>query len=201
MARVRPPAIASTAAAVVAAVVAAGTAACGNDTGSPSSGSSPAAATMSAQPTGSPTATGRLSAQDKKWMTMIHQVNLAEIEVGRLAQRKGTTAQVRSLGRTFVDDHTMLDRKVVSVSRSLNITLPSGVMPDQAELARKLAQMSGRQFNDTFVSTSITGHQDAIAATKTEISRGSNPMVISVARQALPVLQKHLTMSKKAVHG
>jgi predicted outer membrane protein len=45
-----------------------------------------------------------------------------------------------------------------------------------------------------------TGHQKMIAATETEIQRGSSPLVVSLAQQALPELEKHLR-TVRAVAG
>ena len=44
----------------------------------------------------------------------------------------------------------------------------------------------------------MTGHDIMIAATRREIARGSSPEVVELAKQALPVLLKHLKMMRAA---
>jgi putative membrane protein len=43
----------------------------------------------------------------------------------------------------------------------------------------------------------LTAHQTMVAATRREIARGSSPAIVALARKALPVLVKHLTMLRK----
>jgi putative membrane protein len=44
----------------------------------------------------------------------------------------------------------------------------------------------------------MTGHEVMIAATRREIAHGSSPEVVELAKQALPMLLKHLTMMRAA---
>ena len=43
------------------------------------------------------------STQDTQYLQAVHQVNLAEIVTGNLAQQKGQNQQVKDLGEQFVD--------------------------------------------------------------------------------------------------
>lgn len=139
-----------------------------------------------------------VSAADRAWLTTAHQANLAEVQAGELAERKGTTAAVRAAGRMLVTDHTRLDTKVVAVARALGLSLPEAVAPDDAAAASRFADESGPTFDHDFTSTLTTGHQKVIAATETEIRKGLAPQVTRLARQSLPTLRKHLATLQKA---
>jgi putative membrane protein len=135
---------------------------------------------------------------DRAWLASVHQANLAEIEVGELARKKGGTPAVRAAGAMLVTDHTASDKQVAQVARDLNVTLPGSAAPADAATASRLGNESGGQFDHDFVAAMRTGHEKAIALTRTEIGKGSVPQVKTLARSTLPVLRKHLNMLRQA---
>lgn len=139
-----------------------------------------------------------VSGRDRAWLITAHQTNLAEVQAGELAERKGTTAAVRAAGRMLVTDHTQLDKKVVAVAHAVGVSLPEAAAPEDAAAASRFADESGAAFDHDFTSTLITGHQEVIAATQTEIGKGLAPQVTRLARQSLPTLRKHLATLRKA---
>ncbi|MFC4145873.1 DUF4142 domain-containing protein [Micromonospora mangrovi] len=131
------------------------------------------------------------STQDTQYLQAVHQVNLAEIVTGNLAQQKGQNQQVKELGKQFVTDHTQLDQSVQSTASQLNVQLPSQPTADQQKVVDKLNKLSGAEFDKAWVTAELAGHVQAIQATQTEISQGSEQSVIQLAQDALPVLQAH----------
>jgi transketolase len=53
-------------------------------------------------------------------------------------------------------------------------------------------------FDDDFTGTVLADHQQMIAATQAEVSHGSSPAVVRLARQTLPVLRRHLKLLQAA---
>ncbi|TDB72505.1 DUF4142 domain-containing protein [Micromonospora sp. KC723] len=131
------------------------------------------------------------SQQDTQYLQALHQVNLFEITTGDLAQQKGQNADVKRLGEMFKTDHTQLDQTVQSTAQQLNVTLPGEPTADQQQVIDRLNNLSGAEFDRAWVTAQLAGHVQAIQATQTEISQGSEQSVIQLAQDALPVLQAH----------
>ncbi|MFF0655503.1 MULTISPECIES: DUF4142 domain-containing protein [Micromonospora] len=131
------------------------------------------------------------STQDTQYLQALHQVNLFEITAGNLAQQKGQNQQVKDLGKMFVTDHTQLDQTVQSTAQQLNVELPADPTADQQKVLDKLNNLSGAEFDKAWVTAQLAGHVQAIQATQTEISQGSEQSVVQIAQDALPVLQAH----------
>ena len=185
-------------AAALAAVAAAG---CGGTDASMYGGANdrpPAASSSASASPSTPAPAQRPSAQDHTWLVFAHQVNLAEVTVGELAQKKGHTAAVRSAGQMLVTDHQRLDARLTRVADRLGVTLPKTPAPDDEALAKRLENESGKTFDQDFLAAMVTGHQNAIDKTKAEIAQGSSPEVKNLARTALPDLTKHLTTMQNA---
>ncbi|WP_433282442.1 DUF4142 domain-containing protein [Micromonospora sp. CA-244673] len=131
------------------------------------------------------------STQDTQYLQAVHQVNLFEITAGNLAQQKGQNQQVKDLGKMFVTDHTQLDQTVQSTAQQLNVQLPADPTADQQKVLDRLNNLSGAEFDKAWVTAQLAGHVQAIQATQTEISQGSEQSVIQLAQDALPILQAH----------
>ncbi|MEV4714343.1 DUF4142 domain-containing protein [Micromonospora sp. NPDC049374] len=131
------------------------------------------------------------SEQDTQYLQAVHQVNLYEIAAGELAQEKGQNQQVKELGQQFVTDHTELDQSVQDLAGQLNVELPSEPTTDQQAGLDQLNNASGEEFDRLWVTQELAGHVQAIQATQTEISQGTEPQVVQLAQTALPVLQAH----------
>ncbi|MEV0612429.1 DUF4142 domain-containing protein [Nonomuraea sp. NPDC050404] len=138
------------------------------------------------------------SEQDRSWLRDSHGGNLAEIQAGRMAMRKGTTDQIKSLGEMLLNDHTKLGHKVTRTAEQLGIQLPTSPNADQRAVVRRLRESSGKEFDQDFLSGMVKAHTEAVAATKAEISGGSAPATKELAKTALPALEGHLSAIRKA---
>lgn len=131
------------------------------------------------------------STQDTQFLQAIHQVNLAEIEGGNVAQQKAQNQQVKDLAARFVTDHTQLDQAVQSTASQLNVNLPAEPTADQQAVLDQLGKLSGAEFDRQWVTAELAGHVQAIQAAQTEVSQGSEQSVVQLAQDAIPVLQAH----------
>ncbi|MEV0389131.1 DUF4142 domain-containing protein [Nonomuraea sp. NPDC050643] len=138
------------------------------------------------------------SEQDKAWLAAIHQGNLAEVQAGRLARNKGVTKQIKAVGEMLVKDHTKLDTKVTQTATQLGVTLPTSPTAGQRTELLRLENATGQDFDQDFLGGMIKAHKEAIAATKKEISTGSSPAVVALAKTAAPSLQEHLSALRRA---
>lgn len=146
--------------------------------------------------TSSPSAS--VSAGDRAWLTDTHQSNLADVQYGRLAQRKGATTAVREVGRMLATDHDAFDKKVVRVAERLHVELPGSPGAGRLAVAQRLDKESGSRFDRDFTTTMAEEHRKAIARAQEEVRDGSFPEVIGLARAALPDLRRHLDMLRRA---
>ncbi|GAA1639650.1 hypothetical protein GCM10009733_041000 [Nonomuraea maheshkhaliensis] len=138
------------------------------------------------------------SEQDKAWLGAIHQGNLAEVQAGGLARNKGTTKQVKSIGRMLIEDHNQLDRKVTQAATRLGVRLPSSPDAGQHKELNRLEEAMGEDFDQDFLSGMVKAHKQALAATQKEITKGSSPAVVALAKTAAPSLRQHLSALRKA---
>ncbi|MET7463088.1 DUF4142 domain-containing protein [Nonomuraea sp. NPDC005501] len=142
-----------------------------------------------------PAATARgtaVSQQDTAYLRAAHQGNLAEIAAGKVAQAKGVSDAVRSIGATLVADHTELDAAVREAARRLDVTLPTRATQRDRAMLERVSALSGPAFDRAWVTAMIAGHRAALRLGKKELQEGSSTTAKEVAQSGAPVIRKHL---------
>ena len=135
---------------------------------------------------------GAVSSQDTTWVIVAHQSNLTEIAAGKAAQQKATSQKVRDLGQMFITDHTANDAKLTAAAKDLGVSLPSSPNAQQRAVLVSVSAKSGAAFDSAWISSQITGHRQTLAATDTEIAKGSDAKVLALAKATRPVVAHHL---------
>lgn len=133
---------------------------------------------------------------EQQFLTQMAQGDIAEIELGKLAQQKGTTAAIRDFGARMVRDHTTLDNQVKQLAAQMQVTLPTSLTSNQAQQKTNLERMSGKAFDTAYLDTMLSDHQMDVQLVQQEAESTSNPQVKTLAEQTLPILEDHLRIAE-----
>lgn len=118
----------------------------------------------------------------------------SEIMLGRLAERRAATGDVRDFGRTLQSDHAKARNQAMEVARRMHISFnrsPTGVADNEAV---RLRRMRGRDFDREFVRYMVNDHRKDVSDFRDEARDRHGPAGQLAARQ-LPTLRKHLDMA------
>jgi putative membrane protein len=143
-------------------------------------------------------AAGPAVAQDKAeqgFVTKAIQSNLAEVQMGKLAEQKGQDSRIRDFGKTLEQDHSANNQKAEALAQSLNITPPKAPDAEQKRMYERMSKLSGANFDREFASHMVTDHRKDIAEFSQE-AKSSNAQVANYATQTLPDLKKHLQIAE-----
>lgn len=99
---------------------------------------------------------------DSEFLVDQAEINLAEIELGKLAQQKSTNPEVKKFGKMLVDEHTKAASEVSALAKAKNFTLPTSLTEDGQEEYKKLNEKTGLDFDKKFVDMMVDGHEKAI---------------------------------------
>jgi putative membrane protein len=124
------------------------------------------------------------------------QGNLAEINMGKLAQQRSGNEGVKAFGRTLVEDHSAANEKARKVAQDLKVTPPSRPSLKQRAVYAKQALLRGATFDRTFARDMVSDHQKDIAAFRAQAQGGAEPTA-SMAKEVLPTLEKHLAEAQR----
>ena len=99
---------------------------------------------------------------DSEFLVDQAEINLAEIEIGKLAQTKGTNPEVKKFGKMLVDEHTKAASEVSALAKTKNFSLPTSLTEEGQDEYNKLNEKSGTDFDKKFADMMISGHEKAI---------------------------------------
>ena len=128
---------------------------------------------------------------DQKFIKEAIEGNLAEVQMGQLAQKNGASSEAKNFGQMLVTDHGQANTKATSVASSLNVTPPSEPNAKQKKEYDKMSKLTGAAFDKAFAQHMVADHKKDIAAFQKE-TKSKNQTVAGFASETLPTLQKHL---------
>ncbi|HEY8937348.1 MAG TPA: DUF4142 domain-containing protein [Cyclobacteriaceae bacterium] len=130
--------------------------------------------------------------EDAKFLVAAAEINLEEIELGKLAQQNGALADVKSLGKMMEDDHTKALKDLQALASSKQITIPTVITDKGLDAVKKLKDKTGNDFDKDFCQMMVKGHKDAIDKFEKESKDAANGDIRAWATSMVPSLRTHL---------
>lgn len=122
---------------------------------------------------------------------------MAEVEMGRLAQDKAESQDVKDFGKRMVDDHTQANDKLKNVASQENITLPSKMDAEDQQTYDRLSKLSGKPFEIAYMRDMVKDHTKDISEFQQEAKNGTDDKIKGFASDTLPTLQDHLKRAQQ----
>lgn len=137
-------------------------------------------------------------AGDQKFVMDAAHANMAEVELGKLAADKASSADVKKFAQQMVDDHTKANDELKTIAQNKNITLPSSIDAKHKAVADKLSKLSGDSFDRAYMQEMLKGHGMVATQFRTESKSGKDADVKAWAAKTLPTIEEHLKMAQDA---
>ena len=142
---------------------------------------------------------------DERMVTLLHRVNQDEIAAGCLAQRKGTSTDIRNYGMRLLADHTRSDQDLMAAAKKAGVSPnDSALTADDKEMVRvdrkrmeQLKRMSGREFDEAFAQELSRDHDHMVAMLRESRKQVSAP-IRELVENTIPVLEEHKDLADKA---
>jgi putative membrane protein len=136
------------------------------------------------------------NAQDKLFVRQATLGGRAEVDLGKLAQSRGRSQQVKQFGEHMAADHSKANDKLLRIGKSANAELPKGLAPDDAAFRSELEGAEGTAFDQRYLVKQIADHQKTVNLLLWEISNGQNQELRSYAGEMLPNVLDHLRQAQ-----
>jgi len=126
----------------------------------------------------------------QKFITEAIEGNLAEVQMGQLAQKQGMSEGVRSFGQMLERDHSDANSKATAAAMAINGKVPTEPNAKQKADYARMQRLTGANFDNEFAKHMVMDHQKDIKEYQAEAKK--NDAAANYAKEALPTLQKHL---------
>jgi len=135
-----------------------------------------------------------VSSRDRTFIMQAGQLSMMEVELGRLAVKRGSSAGVKQYGQEMVEDHTRANQELMQLAMQKGVELPKQMSSQNKALSDRLSGLSGASFDAAYKQAMIDSHNQAIALFQAQSQQGQDPQLKAWASQKLPNLQAHLQM-------
>jgi putative membrane protein len=129
---------------------------------------------------------------DVKFAAEAASGGMTEVTLGKIAQDKGVNARVKKFGSMMVMDHSKANDSLKALAARKNITLPAAPNAKDQATIDKLSKLSGKAFDDAYVSDMIDDHKHDVQAFQDASNSLKDPDLKAFATKTLPVLKTHL---------
>jgi putative membrane protein len=128
--------------------------------------------------------------------------NTAEIELGRMAQRKAANPEVKQFAEMMVRDHTAGREGFKQLLSQHNMPVEETLDEKHRDLSEELGQLNGAAFDHRYVEAMVEGHQqmEDLLEGRANETPNNGPLENAVnqwAAKTLPTVKKHLKMAQQ----
>ena len=135
-----------------------------------------------------------LSSRDSNFVMQAAQTGMLEVQLGKLAVQRGSSAGVKQYGQQMVEEHTQKNQELMQLAMQKGVEVPTEMSSQNKALGDRLSGLSGTSFDAAYKQAMIDSHNQAIALFQAQSQQGQDPELKAWATKTLPNLQAHLQM-------
>lgn len=139
---------------------------------------------------------GQLSDSDYRFLEKAARGGLEEVEIGQMAEQKGTDQTVKDFGKRMVTDHNKLNDQLKQIAGQKGATVPASMSHHENSTMSHLENLSGAKFDQTYAKDMVKDHKKDIKEFQNAAKNLQDPDLRNFAQQAVPILQEHLTLAQ-----
>lgn len=134
---------------------------------------------------------------DSEFMVFAAEVDMKEIELGKLAQQKAMNAEVKAFGKMMVEHHTAASNTTKALAQTKNVTLPASATEMVIDGKEDLENKTGKEFDEKYIDMMVDAHEKAISRMEKASENAKDADIRMWAANMLPQLRTHLTEAKR----
>jgi putative membrane protein len=142
------------------------------------------------------------SINDAQIASIVVTANQVDIDAGKLAQTKGSNADVKAFGKQMVTDHTGVNKQATALVTKLKVTPEDNATSKSLKQGgednlKNLRSLKGAAFDKAYVDHEVAYHQAVLdAVDKTLIPNAKNEELKALLVKVRPAFVAHLEHAK-----
>jgi putative membrane protein len=139
----------------------------------------------------------KVSAPDSAFITKAAEGGMAEVELGKLAEKNGEREDVKNFGSQMVRDHGKANENLKSIAAKMNVPVPDKMSAKHQGAIDNLSKTTGAAFDTGYIARMVVEHEKTLLLFEGAQSQVSNEDLKKFIAETLPVVRSHLEMAKK----
>lgn len=137
------------------------------------------------------------AAADTTYIRQALRGNLAEVNLGRIAEDRAENADVKAFGERMVEDHNSMNERWAALAKSNGMRWELGLDPETKQAADRLDDLDDAAFDQAYMTEMIQRHEQDLAALQ-QISRSARSSdVRELAIDAQSAVREHLSRAQQ----
>jgi putative membrane protein len=99
---------------------------------------------------------------NREWVAASMDANMAEIELGRMAQNQAASAEVKQFAQMMVTDHSKALDELKPIAGRQGTPAVAQMNEDNRELRDRLSKLRGQEFDREYMRAMIDSHENVI---------------------------------------
>ena len=134
---------------------------------------------------------------DRNFMDKAARANMAEVQLGQLAEQNAQSLEVKDFGKRMVTDHTAAEDQLKQLAEKQDFTLPSKLSPADQTTKNRLEKLHGEAFDKAYMHDMVRDHEHDVAEFRRDEKNIKDAQLKDWVINTLPTLDSHLTEAKK----
>jgi putative membrane protein len=132
---------------------------------------------------------------DAKFLVDASEMNLEQIQLGKLAQQNGMMSEVKDMGKRMEVSHGKMLKDLSEIASEELITIPTSISNRSMGTYEELSNKTGFDFDKDYCDLMVKDHEDALEMYEKASLAAINQDIKIYADSALPDLRMHLEYS------
>jgi putative membrane protein len=138
-----------------------------------------------------------LNAADRRFMDKAAEANMAEVQLGQLAEQNAQSQRVKDFGQRMVTDHTQADNQLKQIAQKEDVKLPTKLSPQDEATLKRLEKMHGAAFDRAYMQDMVTDHRHDVNEFRRDEKNIQNTALKDWVINTLPTLDSHLNEAER----
>ena len=142
------------------------------------------------------TTNANLSSTDRQFMEKAAQINMAEAHLGKVAQEKASSQDVKQFGEQLRTGHTQAYERLTKIANDKGVDLAKNIDSEHQSHVQRFENLSGEEFDREFRQHQVQDHEKAIKEFQDYANSGQDNDLKAYASEMIPNLQNHLQQAQ-----
>jgi len=137
----------------------------------------------------------KVSEEEANLVRDIARDGMLEVRLGKTAEERVSTEQVKDFGKHMVLDHSSANEELREAAQKDGVELPSHITVEQKQKEESLKTLNGEAFDSKYMTEMVSAHKKAVEALTKESTTGTGNLK-SWAEKILPTIKEHSKEAK-----
>lgn len=135
-------------------------------------------------------------ADDVEFALAVADGGKLQVQLAELALKKGNSQHVKKFAEAVLSEHSKANTELRKLAAQKSISIPIALSNKNQRRYNELSKKKEKVFDEAYAEAMVKDHTDIVQAFKEEAANGKDAELKKWAKEKIPVLEHHLTMSR-----